>query len=134
MLSTQMCSAAVAAWKQFMQPYKEKGAILVSPSITQGPVGEAWLKEFLAKCPPAECKIDAISLHWYEKHFQIEYFEKYFTDARNNPAFGNLPIYVTEWAPTDGDAAQRAAFIKSAVEWMNQQDFIVAYGVRWSFS
>lgn len=112
-----------------MLPQKAKGAILLSPSITQGDIGAAYLAEFIAKCPPAECKIDALSLHWYEKSHQIEYFKSYFIDAHNNAAFGNLPIYISEWAPTDGDAAQRAAFIKSAVEWMDEQDFILGYAV-----
>lgn len=117
-----------------MLPHKAKGAILISPSITQSDIGHTWLSEFIAKCPPAECKIDALSLHWYEQSHQIEYFKTYLTEAHKNAAFGNLPIYVSEWAPTDGDAAQRAAFIKSAVEWMDQQDFILGYAVCASLS
>lgn len=113
-----------------MLPYKAKGAILLSPSITQGDTGAAWLADFVAKCPPQDCKIDALSLHWYEKHTKIEDFKQYFTDAHSNQAFGKLPIYVSEWAPTDGDVAQRASFIKSAVEWMDQQAFILGYAVR----
>lgn len=112
-----------------MVPWKAKGAVLVSPSITQGPVGEQWLTDFIAKCPPAECMIDAISLHWYEGAHQIEYFKKYFIDAHNNAAYGNLPIYVTEFAPTSGTPEEKAAFNREAVAWMNKQDFILGYAV-----
>lgn len=129
-------SEAVAAWKEFMLPYKAKGAILVAPSIAQTPGSQDWLTQFIAKCPPAECGIDALALHWYQETNMMDYFKKYITDAHNNPAFGNLPVYVTEWAPTsvveksprDGEAGL-AAFIKEASEWMDQQDWILGYAV-----
>ena len=120
---------AARAWRQYMTPWKAKGATLVSPSITQGDVGEKWLTDFLNLCPPSECKVDAISLHWYEGAHQIEYFKKYFTDAHNNPAFQKLPIYVTEFAPTAGTPQEKATFIREAVAWMNRQDFILGYAV-----
>lgn len=101
----------------------------MSPSITQGDVGARWLSDFLAQCPPAECMIDAISLHWYEGAHQIEYFKKYFTDAYNNPALGKLPVYVTEFAPTSGTPEEKAVFVREAVQWMNQQDFVLGYAV-----
>lgn len=126
----ELCaSEGVKAWKQYMQPWKQKGAILVSPSVAQGTAGEGWLEEFLAKCPPHACDIDAIALHWYEGAHQIEYFKQYFTDAWNKPAYQKLPIYVNEFGPTSGTIEEKAAFVKLAVEWMDQQSFIVGYAV-----
>ncbi|KAK9893808.1 glycoside hydrolase family 128 protein [Cystobasidium minutum MCA 4210] len=135
MCANQACmtaDVAAAAWRQYMTPWKSRGAILVSPSITQGDIGANWLTDFLNMCPPADCKVDAISLHWYEGAHQIEYFKKYFTDAHNNPAFHGLPIYVTEFAPTTGTMQEKANFVREAVAWMNKQDYILGYALHWA--
>ena len=120
-----------------MLPYKAKGATLVAPSIAQTPGSQEWLTQFMAKCPPAECGIGAIALHWYQEVTMMDYFKDYITKAHNNPAFGKLPVYVTEWAPqsvvdrnpTKDGEAKLAAFIKEACEWMDQQDWILGYAV-----
>lgn len=112
-----------------MQPWRREGAVLVSPSVAQGPHGEGWLETFLKQCPPKECEVDAIALHWYEGAHQIEYFKQYFTDAWNKPAYHKLPIYVNEFGPTSGTIEEKAAFVKAAVEWMDQQGFIIGYAV-----
>jgi hypothetical protein len=113
-----------------MQPWQVKGATLVSPAISQGDIAEQWLTDFLKACPPGECGIEAIALHWYEGAHQIEYFKDYLTKASQNPAFGGLPIWLTEFAPTSGTDAEKATFIKEATTWMDGQSFIHAYAVR----
>lgn len=58
-------AAAVAAWKEHMEPQKslKEKMYLGSPAVTNGPSGLTYLSYFMTAC--TGCTIDFINVHWY---------------------------------------------------------------------
>ena len=64
--------------------------------MSSAPEGAQWLTQFFQAC--GGCTFDFIPLHWYGDGSQ--YFEQYVQNFHNQ--FGK-PVWVTEWASTNGD-------------------------------
>ncbi|GAA5836263.1 hypothetical protein JCM3766R1_003471 [Sporobolomyces carnicolor] len=127
-------AAAASIWSSAIEPLATKGAKLVSPAVSNGvltddgkPMGVPWLLEFLDACQG--CTIDAVALHWYDKASNLEYFQNYVAQAHANLS---KPIWLTEFMGT-GSAEDQAQFVTSAVEWLEEQDFIEAYAAFGAF-
>jgi hypothetical protein len=125
---------AVAAHKKWIQPLAAKygnDLKIGAPSVTNGvrdantgsDMGLPWLKKFLAQC--TGCKIDYIVVHWYDSATNIAYFKQHLQDAY--AAGGNRPVYVTEFAPASGSPAEKEAFLRQVLPWMDSQPWIVWY-------
>jgi hypothetical protein len=77
----------------YIVPLRNSGKIykLGSPGITNN--GWTWLDNFMTLC--SDCSIDFIAYHWYGNDFQ------HFKNVYINATRYNLPIWLTEWAPTN---------------------------------
>lgn len=56
-------AAAAASWKINMQPFASQGIKLISPAVSNGPLGIVWMKEFISQC--VGCTIDGVAVHFY---------------------------------------------------------------------
>ena len=111
----------VESYIKLLQPHG-KQARLGSPSVTNGPDGIPWLKEFMRQC--SACQIDFVQAHWYGGSMTDfkAYVEKFHKD------FPNKPIWITEFAL---DAQQppenQLPFLKEAMAYMDGLDYVERY-------
>ncbi|KAJ8082070.1 hypothetical protein AAF712_006071 [Marasmius tenuissimus] len=91
---------------------------LGGPAVSAGPEGQQWLRDFFSACGGG-CRVDFLPIHWYGEGAQN--FNQYVTDMHN---MFNLPIWVTEFAPTGGDAA---SFMRDTLSFLDGQDFVERY-------
>jgi hypothetical protein len=90
---------AARVWKQYVEPLREQGIRLGSPSIASTEEGLNWLQAFLNE----GCYIDFLALHWYGRG--ADNFIGYITSARER--FGSrYPVWVTEFACTSWNRYQ----------------------------
>lgn len=105
---------------------------IVSPSCWQ-PKGE-WMKEFMNRAKELCRRIDYIGVHWYGGA-SFEAFKNEMEDIYN--MYGKIPLLITEFAPADWTATNVTMnqyskkdvlqFMKSAIPWLEQQDWIHGY-------
>lgn len=125
---------AVAAWKQYMEPYANQ-VKLGSPSVSNGvgqnqatgqPMGLDWLTPFLQQC--SGCSISFVPVHWYgcnapcDVTADITAFKTQITQAMQ--AAGSLPIWVTEFGTNSGDPT---TFMSEVLPWLDSQDQVERY-------
>ena len=82
-------AAAVAAYKQYMQPFAGT-ARLGAPAVSND--GHDWIVNFLNQCNG--CEIDFIPVHWYNDYTLEADFENWVHQICNLP--GNRPVWITE--------------------------------------
>ncbi|CAF1391356.1 unnamed protein product [Adineta steineri] len=86
-------SDAAQIWKQYVEPLRNQGIRLGSPSIASTEEGLNWLQQFLNE----GCQIDFLALHWYGRG--VDNFIDYITSARER--FGSrYPVWITEFSCT----------------------------------
>ncbi|CBX95492.1 hypothetical protein IAQ61_004318 [Plenodomus lingam] len=113
--------SAVAAYKQFINPFGKEGLRLGSPAVTNGNEpnkGINWLKQFMAQC--SDCQVDFVVAHYYAWD-KAEDFKNY---LENFHSTFNKPVWVTEFGVTEGNAEQ---FLKEVLPWMDSQSWIERY-------
>ncbi|KAJ6443777.1 glycoside hydrolase [Purpureocillium lavendulum] len=115
--------AAAAAHIKYMNKYAGRVKI-GAPSVTNGggdSMGVGWLKQFMAACG-GKCQVDFCNVHWYS---QSQYKDTLFEhlDAAHKACDGK-PIWLTEFAPTDGDAG---SFLKEVIPKLEATEYLEAY-------
>ncbi|KAF9698854.1 hypothetical protein EKO04_003294 [Ascochyta lentis] len=116
--------AAVAAWKQYMEPQKslKEKMYLGSPAVTNGPRGLSYLSSFIDAC--TGCSIDFVNIHWYDDASNTAYFKKHIEDARK--VANGRPIWITEFKPRGSDE-QIKAFMDEVLPWLDASSDIHRY-------
>jgi Glycosyl hydrolase catalytic core len=116
-------SAAVAGFKQYMQPFAGK-VKLSAPAVTNGaaPMGLAYLQSFISSC--TGCQIDVVPIHWYDSATNVAYFKAYIPQAY--AAGGNRPLWITEFGASGTDA-QVVAFLKEVLPWLDSLSYVQRY-------
>lgn len=118
----------VQLWNEFIAPLQNQGyRYLVSPSTTSAPNGLDWVKAFLAS--PLQVQPNIIAIHWYDVKLEDfkAYAEKYHSET------GYKEIWITEFACQNFNGGPQCddgyiwEFIKGAVLWMDNTDWIGAY-------
>jgi len=117
---------AIKLWWQYLEPLGRQGYKLISPAPTNGPDGEAWLKQFVNGCKG--CKIDGIATHFYGTDAErlIAHIKKYRETFKRQ-------IWLTEFACQNfsGGAQcskdQVRAFMKRTTQYMDQQSWVSLY-------
>jgi hypothetical protein len=114
-------------WKDTLEPLKQKGYRLGSPSTTSAPSGKQWIKDFFKACNGG-CSVDFITLHWYDKG--VQKFKDYVTDFHDT---FNMNIWVTEYACQDFNGGEQCSegeiwnFLQETVQWMEATPWIERY-------
>jgi hypothetical protein len=107
------------------------GVPLVSPSCAW-PERE-WMEQFMGNATERCLRVDYLGVHWYGRaNFTV--FAKYMEDLYEKY---QLPMLITEFAPADYSAkrmtenpfspAEVLEFMKEALPWLEQQDYITGY-------
>lgn len=122
--------------KEIHDRFASKGSILVSPAVAWDYSG--WLKRFMNKCNELGCRVDAIGYHIYlpingnvdgaiaemKKRLEAVY------------AMYKKPIMLTELGLTregGGSDWQIKDFLKKAVDYLDNTDFIASYAFSGCF-
>ncbi|KAK3674483.1 hypothetical protein LTR78_005569 [Recurvomyces mirabilis] len=115
---------AATAWKQYMEPFAGK-AKLCAPAVTNGggEMGLTWLSNFLSACQG--CTIDCVSIHWYASHTLGDYFKEQVTNATT--VSGGKPVFVSEFATTDGSNDDISSFLQDVMPWMDSNNDVAGY-------
>lgn len=115
--------AAASAYKEYMMPFAGK-ALLGAPAVTNGggSMGLNWLSAFMDACDG--CQIDFVSIHWYDSFSNTAYFKEHVQNATD---VSGKPVWVTEFAPTDGSSSDISSFLEDVMPWMDSQDFVERY-------
>ena len=119
---------AVALWKQYVLPAKEKfGFQLGSPGMSSDPKGKAWLQEFLAALGGTD-EIDFVVVHWYGMDMlQLASFLGEIYDTFKKP------LWLTEFACTTMQTDQPATvgqvqeFMRQAIPFLDECEFVERY-------
>lgn len=64
---------AADAYLKYLTPYKEQGAMLVGPSVTNGGGGMGWMSDFWQRCE--NCSIDYGRFNWYGGAEEFDLFQ-----------------------------------------------------------
>ncbi|KAK4947118.1 hypothetical protein LTR10_013889 [Elasticomyces elasticus] len=114
---------AAAAYKTYMEPFAGK-AKLCAPSVTNGggEMGLTWLTNFLAACDG--CTIDCVNIHWYAESSLTDYFKEQVTNATT---VSGKPVFVSEFAPTDGSDSDKSDFLQEVMPWMDSNNDVLGY-------
>ena len=93
---------AARIWKERIEPLREQGIRLGSPSIASTEEGLNWLQAFLNE----GCHVDFLALHWYGRG--VDNFIGYITSVRER--FGSrYPVWITEFACTSWNRNEPAS-------------------------
>jgi hypothetical protein len=119
---------AVALWKQYVLPAKEKfGFQLGSPGMSSDPKGKAWLQEFMAKLGGGD-EIDFVVVHWYGTG--MPQLASFLGDMYNT---FKKPLWLTEFACTSMrtdapvEVEQVGDFMKQTIPFLDSCDFVERY-------
>lgn len=111
-------SAAVEAWKKYLQPYAGR-VKLGSPSVCNSPeplMGLNWLAEFLDACQG--CTIDYITIHWYglANDEGVQNFKNHVAKAKDSAQ--GRDVWITEFQP-NGSVEEQSYFIGKVLPWLD---------------
>lgn len=119
---------AASLYQQLMNPHAGKAA-LGAPAVTNGNsanYGLNWLKSFFDACA-GKCKVDFLTIHWYDSATNVESFKKHVTDSISfGKQRGINKVWVTEFQGTGDDNAQ-ASFLKQVLPWLDQNEGVERY-------
>lgn len=117
---------AARVWKEHVEPLREQGIRLGSPSVASTEEGLNWLQAFLNE----GCQIDFLALHWYG--LGVDNFIGYITSARER--FGSrYPVWVTEFACTSWNRNEPVSqdeinqFFDQSLERLDGTDWVERY-------
>lgn len=117
---------AASLWKQYIQPLKAQGVKLVTPAVTNGGSGLAWMDQFFGNC--TGCTADAVAIHWYggwtgDLEPFVESFEKY-----------NKPIWLTEFGLSwNAGADSYQEFLPLALDYLDNNANVEKYAFFGAF-
>ncbi|KAG9093063.1 hypothetical protein FRC07_011539 [Ceratobasidium sp. 392] len=118
--------ATAANWYiQYINPLPIKKAIPAVSSSQNAGQGLDWTAKFIAACA-GKCSYDYINIHWYGNNFAQ--FQSHVQNAHNK--FPNHKLVISEFAlqkPATRD--QQLAFLKSAMNFLDNADYVVLYSV-----
>jgi len=131
-------AAGIRLWNKYIRPLADKGYYLVSPSVTSGNDGLAWLKQFFEQCggPGSHCQANALAQHYYGTKVSdfIDWANKFHAIFPGD-------IWVTEIACQNFGGgggqcspAEVIAFMDGTIAWMEKTSWIKAYfffGLFW---
>lgn len=127
MQSNMQVSRALELWPQL----ESLGVPLVSPSCAHP--GKQWMQDFMVEVEDSCKRVDWVGVHWYGSA-NFPSFVKSMTSYHQQ--YGR-PILITEFAPADWSATSRAennispaevlSFMKQALPWLEEQDWVVGY-------
>ncbi|KAH9921276.1 glycosyl hydrolase catalytic core-domain-containing protein [Amylocystis lapponica] len=104
---------AASLWKAHLEPLKAQGVLLGSPAPSSAPAGKQWLLDWLDACDGG-CTVDFVALHWYDINSTA--FISYLEDFHNT---FQKPLWVTEWACQNYNAANEQCSLQNVVDFMN---------------
>jgi hypothetical protein len=117
-------ASAADLWRsRFAKPLRSRpgGCRLVGPSVASDEPGRTWLRDFMGRLKGDE-RPDVLGAHFYgpdagdaQKYLRVLHEE-----------FG-LPVFVTEIACTDRDAAAVETFTREMANWLDGQEWVVEY-------
>jgi hypothetical protein len=112
---------AVKAYWEGMDFLADKGTVLLTPAVTSGPKGNAWMKEFMGKCKG--CRFGGQAIHWYDitADDAIAHFK------RHHDAFG-LPLYITEMAFNNFNGDNQLSVAQARSEMSKFNDWVKGEG------
>lgn len=113
---------------KYMNPFRGKakiGAPAVSNSGDPNQ-GLGWLSQWQVACgSKGGCHYDFCNIHWYSG---VEYETTLFDQIEAaHKICGTKPIWITEFAPTDGSADQLNSFMEYALPKLDDLDYVEAY-------
>jgi hypothetical protein len=108
-------------------PQIKLGAPAVTNDNNNGK-GLVWMKKFIDGC--TGCKIDFVAVHWYDQWWNTAYFKNHIEQAHRDS--GGRPIWITEFAPTDGDEGQKIDFLHQVLPWLDDpaQSYVNRYAYQ----
>lgn len=111
-------SAAVEAWKKYLQPYAGR-VKLGSPSVCNGAeplMGLEWLTAFLDACQG--CTIDYVTIHWYglANDEGVQHFKDHVAKAKD--AAQGRDVWITEFQP-NGSVEEQSNFMGKVLPWLD---------------
>lgn len=111
-------SAAVEAWKKYLQPYAGR-VKLGSPSVCNGAeplMGLKWLTAFLNACQG--CTIDYVTIHWYglANDEGVQHFKDHVAKAKD--AAQGREVWITEFQP-NGSVEEQSNFMGKVLPWLD---------------
>lgn len=111
-------SAAVAAWRKYLQPYADR-VKLGSPAVCNGAeplMGLNWLSAFLDACQG--CTIDFVTIHWYglANDDGVEHFKDHVTKAKDTAQ--GREVWITEFQP-NGSVEEQSNFMGKILPWLD---------------
>jgi len=118
---------AVNVWLANIEPLKDQGYTLLSPSTSSNPDGLPWMQSFFSICN-GRCTVHGMTLHYYDITAQgfIDYINLWHTTF-------NLPVWITEFAcenfngGAQCDQDQVNDFYSTSIDFMESSDFVIAY-------
>ncbi|UZJ54107.1 hypothetical protein CBS101457_003427 [Exobasidium rhododendri] len=122
-------TVAAALWKQYFEPLRSQGKLLVAPAVTSGVgsgLGLDWLDQFVAACNGG-CTFDAYAFHPYAADpASVQGSIDAFTSYKGGKY---TPVWITEFG-RDGNNNNKAggpAFIKSMVTYLEAKTEVHKY-------
>ncbi|TLS20905.1 uncharacterized protein PpBr36_10829 [Pyricularia pennisetigena] len=118
-------AAAAQAHIQLMNPYGSKASIS-SPAITNSNLageGIDWLKSWVKACN-GQCKFDFCAAHWYSPADPQNLLSH--LDAVHEACEGK-PVWLTEFAPIDGDADKFLAEVMKELDSNPKYSYVQRY-------
>ncbi|KAK7469376.1 hypothetical protein VKT23_003851 [Stygiomarasmius scandens] len=112
---------AAQLWMQYIEPLKSTGIKLGGPAVSSGATGIPWLQTFFSAC--SNCSIDFLPVHWYGEG--VEGFYDYLFSTHST--FGNITLWVTEYADTSLNATDVETFLNQTTAFMDTLDFVERY-------
>lgn len=105
----------------------------IDDETVQG-VSGTWMRDFMREIDRRGYRVDYIGVHWYGGTNPLSFKAKM---RRIYEKYGRRPLLITEFAPADWRAkspgenrhtpARVLAFMKDALPWIEQQDWIAGY-------
>jgi hypothetical protein len=119
---------AVALWKQYVLPAKEKFRFqLGSPGMSSDPKGKAWLQEFLAALGGND-GIDFVVVHWYGTDMpQLASFLGEIYDTFKKPLWLTEFAYTTMRTDQPATMSQVQEFMRQAIPFLGKCEFVERY-------
>lgn len=105
---------AAGIWVDQIEPLKELGLILGSPSVTGSPRGLTWMQDFFTECA-GRCSPDFFAAHWYGNFEGMASFL-----GQVNATYPNMTLWVTEYAYPEGSLEESQEFFNQSAEYFDR--------------
>ena len=118
---------AVDLWMKYMEPYAKQGISIGAPTSLQVSSAYDWLSEFLDKC--TECTIGFLGIHWFwtATPDHVDNIKKTLLRYKVLADKQGVPIWLDNFSAV-GDIAAQKEVLGGIVPWLDEQDWILAYG------